>query len=599
MPRGALKAVGIGMLLLVISAFIPGGHASGAPSLSGSPMQWAYGGAGNFSYLSNGTPSLPLYVDMHVWGLTEVVVTEANTSSHTVAIQVERAFAGVYFLEFCEPNCSQNALSPPTVVNMTFRGWGYENLFANFTDQATVSMGGQSLPALGLLNSSVESAGNVTVTENMSMPGGGGMGGVSSQNMTLYASTQLTGGHAAMSFSPALGILPLNATFNLGDIWSSTSQFSADAGGQASYHYDLQYPSSMGMPPQEGTGNVPVTFPSSGSITMTGGFLVDLDLLQGQVTVALTLDYAGAPVDALEGLILVPQMLDLFGPDVGALMGDTSSSGGSGSSTSGSGAMNASTGATDVEPRGSGVGLVGSETGYGGSTSGASTAGAALFPTVRVLSGVEASHASAEQNQPESVSQATQAAGSAGITIPPASNSLGQAVPGGNPGSENGGAGLGNPWISGVNLYLVIGTLLFGIATLVLFVNPRRRKGSTRGPIVPGTPTPGVGRPAAAQLPPNGPTGPVPQRRPPEVRPHMVPRSTSPVLTNLGARVQRYARLPPGAREPERQAILRGAEALKWALPASEHAEIYRIIAPVMWPESSPSYGRSLSEGAP
>lgn len=600
---GAPTFATLGLAAILLLSIFAMGSARANTVAPSQEMQWAYGGNGSFTYVSNGTAQLPMYANMHVWGLTEVVFTETNTSSHTVAIEIERAFAGVYFLQLCQPNCSQSSLSPPTIINMTFRGWGYENLFANFTDQATVSLNGQNVPAIGLVNSSVDSAGNVTLTENMSMPGGGGLGSVGTMNTTLYASTQLNGGHAAMSFSPALGIFPLNTTLNLGDVWSSTSQFSASAGGQASYHYDMNFPSSSGLPPQEGTGNVPVTFPSSGSISLTGGFLVDIDLLQGVVTVALSLDYSGAPVDALEGVLLVPQMLDIFGPDLGTLMGDNSSSGSSGSSTSGSGAMNASTGATDVQQSGSDVGVVGSETGYGGTASvSSSSGGTALWKTLGVLPAAQASHASSEQNHPESVSQATQTAQNAGITIPPASSTLNQ----GGSGSANGGAGgagSGNPWVSGVNLYLVFAIAVVVVASLVLAVEQRRRKRGTKGSAVPPESTTGNWASVTGQRPPPRQTAPASQTPPPGASsqtamrpspagPNAQPLPTtppiahplSPVLTNLRMRVQRYANFPPEAREPERQAILRGAEALRRTLPAREHAEIYHIIAPLMQP---------------
>ena len=451
------------------------GHAAAnTATASANQTQWAYGGEGSFDYVVNPTANVPMYLDLHVWGITETILTQVNTSSTTVALEIQRAFVGSMFMTMCQPSCNNSGNSPSTMVNETFNGWASETIFANLTTQATVSLDGASVQALGLEDSSVRSSGNVTITANESLPVATMNGNSTNANVSVYMSSQVNNGFAQESFSPALGILPTDANLTLGSVWSSSSQYTASASGSVPYHYYFDYPAVLGLLPQSGTGTAPVTMPSSGTETLDGGFLHSFDLDGwGGVTfvISLYLDYAGGPFDALEGMILVPQALDLFGPGLASDL----TGGSSNSSSSPPGMMNASTGQTDyTQTLAEGhIGIMGSQTDTGGSENGASSASISMSfgPLLSFPSSVSSpSHGT--QNQPQNVDQARGDAQSHGVSLPAASKDLGSN--GGGNGSQS----------TDMTIYLGIGlVVVVAMAVLALvLVRSRRRKSAAAHP---------------------------------------------------------------------------------------------------------------------
>lgn len=381
-----LAVLGLLMAIPMASAAAP---ASAAPSLVVPPWgAWAYtgytvvnqsGGVGNFSY------------DFHGAFGESVVLTQTNTSSTTFALQGTQTLGTVYTILLCSPSCS----SPNGEANITYFSSLQEQSFANLTSTATVSINGTATPALGLLNDHTQASGNVTRLLQYSIRGSGGgfRGGHGDINGFRYGSVQAEA-NEAVSFTPAVGVQPLNLT--PGESWSSSSSYVGSLAEYAAYHV-------YGSP--EGgiaTGTYAPQSNFSGTINLTGGDLGRLQLRGGLLAHALGFQYQ-APFQLWDGIFLLPQGANLFlgvghpweaGGDLG---------------------MTGSPGAIDYAPGAGHFGWVGSTSTYvpdqvsvplGPSTSGGGPPGGGGFGLDSVPTGGNALNAVTLQTQPDSVSDA-------------------------------------------------------------------------------------------------------------------------------------------------------------------------------------------------
>lgn len=475
--------------------------AQGDASTSGSvhPWQWAYGGTGGFTYAMSGSNLTGggggMFMDMHAYATVEDIITVANTSATTFEVEVQRAFVGAFYVEMNITMAGGggfgNSSGGNILENVSFAGWGVETLFANFTTAATVTQGGASLPALGLESTGVISRGNATMNSTTEMPMANGLGGSSTIEETMFVSAT-EGGFGQLSFSPALGLLPWNTNITLGEPWSATSQFTGQGSGTMPYHSYVD--SGMpGVAPQAATGTAPLTVPSSGSVTATGEVALLLDFLDGTASLALSMGITtSAPLEDLEGIILLPQGFDLFG----------SSGLNPGGNANATGSESASTSQVDFPKSDNAPAPDGSQTNFGGqaqessSSSSSITASPALgsVRSIMTASSSAATHMSKSQSQPQTPAQAQRNAQATGVTLSSPSSDLGSG--GSSNGNGPGGIGglLGSPFFLGLIVAAV------AAASVALLVITRGRKRAAGHP-----PAPRAVWPPPSVTPPAGP----------------------------------------------------------------------------------------------
>jgi hypothetical protein len=273
-------------------AAAPGGTKLGA---SGSGTLWAYGVEKNMS--------LSVEVNHTTYAVTgwlayHVILTQTNTSSSLFMLEANRTIGFAYSAVYCEPTCGSGA---KVSINITVSAWEHDTGFANFTRTGTVYEGGMSTPALGLVNSSVETASNLTESVQYSvhtlLRTGSGW-------QALYVALA---SHATVTFSPPLGLIPLNVT--AGAAWNSSSAYHLEGAGSGAVSYN-RFASNGTLHHTSFSWSPSIT--NSGVVDLEGRDLGNLTLASGQTTPVLTLAVTG-PFEPREGIIWVPASADLFG----------------------------------------------------------------------------------------------------------------------------------------------------------------------------------------------------------------------------------------------------------------------------------------------
>ncbi|HLM70599.1 MAG TPA: hypothetical protein VK423_04385 [Thermoplasmata archaeon] len=291
-----LLAVGMAGLMVFVLASVT---VEAAPlTASSTPVgSWSYGavrsisvgpmhGADGWTYEGNAT-----------FGYT-VSIYENNTSATTFEVSASRTMGASFSLRFCLPSCS----SPQNWVNLSYRAWESTNALANFTNQGTVVEGGVSVPAIAIENSSVWVRANLTESFSEHLPRMGFL-----VDHMSYLSADISG-HASVNFSPSLGLFPLQ--LNSGSSWSSTSEFSTY--GEANYTYCY---ATTGMVFNAHACPVggPISVSQHGNVTLQGAYNPGSTVDLGGVTYpAISLTVVG-PFSVREGIIFVPNMVDVFG----------------------------------------------------------------------------------------------------------------------------------------------------------------------------------------------------------------------------------------------------------------------------------------------
>jgi len=287
-----------GMVSLMVFALLPGAAvASPVPATAVASGSWAYGavktvsvgplmGDNGWTYQGNAT-----------FGYT-VTIFENNTSASTFELTVFRTMGAAFSVQFCLPSCS----APTEWVNESYRAWESTTAFSNFTTQGSVVEGSSSVPAIGILNSTAFLRENVTESSDVFLPHAGQLG-----PHTNFLSASISG-ESAVTFAPALGLIPLN--LSPGSSWSSTSQYNESGSAQRSYYFAAHTPlKNTILGPYSGA----VSFGSNGSISLEGLYAAGSTIAFGGVTYpAITITIIG-PFSVREGVIFVPSVADLFG----------------------------------------------------------------------------------------------------------------------------------------------------------------------------------------------------------------------------------------------------------------------------------------------
>ena len=284
----------MGVVLLLAFVAIPAlsGAASAAPVTSAvavdSGNQWAYGGQGwSNGTVQSGQATLTWNAS---FGWT-VVFTVTATTPGTWMLQEVRTVGITITITYSGP-----------VVKGTYTYHGDESdvAFANVTNQSTVYVNGQPVPALGIDNASASL--NAAISEAIS---------VTMNGHTASASLNVLGvGQAATSFSPPLGLIPLNLTGV--DQWNSTATGSPSASWNVSWNWNDQgFNGTTGS----GSGSKVGSLSGTGPVTLTGYklHLVTPPTFQdGKSRTAVVLVVDGV-FDNYDGFIWIPHAFNLFG----------------------------------------------------------------------------------------------------------------------------------------------------------------------------------------------------------------------------------------------------------------------------------------------
>ncbi|MGA8710239.1 MAG: hypothetical protein WB786_03290 [Thermoplasmata archaeon] len=290
--KGWVVAAGVALLLALVAIPALSGAASAASvtsAVSDNPStQWAYGGQG----WSNNTL---LYGNVTItWNAAfgwTVVFTVTPTTPGTWMLEEQRT-VGI--------TISASYAGPILHATYNYHGQEVDTAFANLTNQSFVYVSGQPVPALGIDNASA--AVSASISESASKTIGG---------QTASATLDVMGiGNAATSFSPSLGLIPLNLSGV--NEWNSTATGSPTASWNVSYSWtDQAFNGTTGS----GSGSKAGSLSGSGPVNLTG-FKVHLDTTpvfrDGKDRTAIVLVVQGV-FDNYDGFIFVPHAFDLFG----------------------------------------------------------------------------------------------------------------------------------------------------------------------------------------------------------------------------------------------------------------------------------------------
>ena len=259
---------------------------TGTSSGGGGPApdaQWAYGGQGwsNWTFTwGNVTIS---YNSSFGWTVVFTVISNSTTG---ITMLEEQRTLGI--------TVWSNVTKPNLTVAYFYHAVEVDGAFANVTNNSTVYVSGQAVPALGILNASVAACSAITQSLQ-----------ITNQTTTRTASLNVTGvAQGAVSFSPSLGLIPLNLTGV--DMWNSSANASAAASWNVSYAYTTLHGGS-------GSGSKSGSLSGTSPVYLTGYRCWahhDFSDHKGRLGVTLILQ---GPFDGYDGFILLPHGFDFFG----------------------------------------------------------------------------------------------------------------------------------------------------------------------------------------------------------------------------------------------------------------------------------------------
>ena len=293
--KGWVVAAGIALLMAFVAVPALSGAASAAPVTSAAATSpsttWAYGGSGSWS----GTTTLGTGATItwnSTYGLTVVftltpvagaVGTWTLEEVRTVGMTVTATYSG-----------------PVVQAKYTYQGSEQDVGFANITNQSMVYVSGQAVPALGIENASASVVASLSEAISKTVAG-----------HTASASLAVQGhGNAATSFSPSLGLIPLNLTGV--NAWNSTATGSPSASWVVNYQWNDQ---GYNGTTASGNGSKSGSLSGTGTVTLNG-FKVHPVFApifpDGKPRTAVVIVVQGV-FDNYMGFIWIPHAFDLFG----------------------------------------------------------------------------------------------------------------------------------------------------------------------------------------------------------------------------------------------------------------------------------------------
>ena len=303
-PRGWVVTIGVTLLLAFVVVPALSGAASATPASSGTPAvaapPWAYCGNGTWNHSATSGNATLSWNASFAWC---TIFHATNTGPGVWMLELNRTLGMKVVATLSAP--SQSA-------KYSFVAKEVDAAFANVTNGSTVYVGGQPVPALGLLNASTFD--QSSIDESFSD---------TQQGATASAALSVNGNaNASVAFDPSLGLIPLNLTGVA--LWNSTSIASASAAWQVDWTWSYT--------PFSGT---PTSGSQSHSGNLSGSFVVQLTgfrapvfphpFVDGKVRIGVVLVIQG-PFDLRDGFVLVPHNFDLFGGANQAFDADSSGS---------------------------------------------------------------------------------------------------------------------------------------------------------------------------------------------------------------------------------------------------------------------------------
>jgi len=289
-----VTATGVVLLLAFVAIPALSGSASAAPVMSTASTnpatQWAYGGQG----WSNNTLQFG-----------NVTITWDAAFGWTVVFTVTPTTPGTWMLEEQRTvgiTISVTYTGPILHATYSYHGQEVDTAFANLTNQSAVYVNGQPVPALGIDNASASVAASFSEAVSKTIHG-----------LTAGASLDVAGvAHASTSFSPSLGLIPLDL---MGvNEWNSSATASPSASWNVSYSWtDTGFNGTTGS----GSGSKVGGLSATGPVSLTGYKLtVTPPVFRDSKSRTAILLVVQGPFDNYDGFIFVPHAFDLFGTAV-------------------------------------------------------------------------------------------------------------------------------------------------------------------------------------------------------------------------------------------------------------------------------------------
>ena len=260
------------------------GTSSGGGGPSPSDTQWAYGGQGwsNWTFSFNNVTIS--YNSSFGWTVVFTVISNSTTG---ITMLEEQRTLGI--------NVWSNVTKPNVTVAYYYHAVEIDGAFANITNHSTVYVNDQPVPALGILNASVSACSAISQALR-----------VANQTVTRTASLNVTGvANASVSFSPSLGLVPLNLTGIY--MWNSSATATAAASWNISYAYTTLRGAS-------GSGSKAGSLSGTAEVYLVGSRCWahhQFSDHKSRLGVSLTLQ---GPFNGYDGFILLPHDFDFFGP---------------------------------------------------------------------------------------------------------------------------------------------------------------------------------------------------------------------------------------------------------------------------------------------
>ncbi len=341
----------------------PAGLSAQTYTANGNVQTWAFGGTRtvNSNLTVTNSTGAGFELTYHAYyGWTEVLTqTNSTTNASIFQLEAQRDALTILYIDF--KVCATSCATPTSQGNFSAQATAAATAFGNFTRNGTVTVQGQAVPAVGILNASGSRQENLSARLVLTDALG------NSRGWSLVVGSYA---EAAVSLSPELGLIPYNLT--PGEHWSSTSTYVLT--GSSAVTANLTGPAGRSS---VWTGGG--TLDSTGTVIVVGAYTANLNLKDGAHTRIVVFSLTG-PFDLDDGVMLVPNAGDVLS---GASLGAGAPGLGMGPT--------AATSAVDYDPSAGHFGVDAAATSYGPAVAGAgATAGigpdavpASASPTVQ------------------------------------------------------------------------------------------------------------------------------------------------------------------------------------------------------------------------
>ncbi len=278
------------LALPALSSAAPLVPSSSVAAVSGG-IPWAYGGMGwanRTVTIGNATVT---------WNASfgwDVIFRETPTGPNTTMIEANRTVGITITATFTSPQAS---------ARYSYHAQELDAAFANLTNASAVYVNNRTVPALGIVNTTVFFRGLTDQSFQLTRDG-------STESESLTASGQ---GHANVAFAPALGLMPRSLT-GVG-LWNSTAVANVSAGWNFTWDWSSQ---GIGGPSGAGQSSKEGSLRGSGPVYLSGVRLGLYSRFSDHLERTGILLVVRGPFDLYDGFFFVPHDFDLFG---GAALG--------------------------------------------------------------------------------------------------------------------------------------------------------------------------------------------------------------------------------------------------------------------------------------